>query len=108
MARGSLAEHDKILPDRLKAELGVERGYSHDLRRTDSDMICHGVYHIDREISIYLLSLLQDGNEGMAIALKFLKDRVKLGQITFCTVLAHNLHSIDENSSYAFAGSFRL
>ena len=108
MAGRPFAEHDQVLPDRLKTELRVERGNAHDLRRTDPDMIGNSVYHIDRKISVYLLRLLQNGDEGMVVTLKFLKDRVKLGQITFCTVLAHNLHSIDENSSYAFAGSFRL
>jgi hypothetical protein len=65
-------------------------------------MICHGVYHIDREISIYLLRLLQNGDEGMVVTLKFLEYSVKLGQIALCTVLAHIINSIDENSSYAF------
>ena len=89
MAGRPLAEEDEVLANGLEAELRVERRHAQHLGGAVPRLLGDGVQHVNRQIAVDLLRLLQDRYEGVIVPGERLEHRRQLGQVALLATLAH-------------------
>ena len=81
MARGALTEHNQILADRLKTELGVEGSNAHDLGGGDAGFLRDQLDRFLRQVTVDILCVLQNGDEAALDGRVLGENAVQQGQV---------------------------